>query len=154
MRNLFESIAVGLVLILSLGIVVLIVQYNMIEEDTMDDIKASTSVKNDELIKSKASNNYLDKLEGYTDVDVEVDPTQEDKANRVEVQAETTDNSIGDAVEDEYVKNLENYEDSADGKAVGTKDSNEEDAPGSQIPQEEIEDEIGMAIDEALKDVE
>lgn len=147
MRNLFESIAVGVVLLLSIAIVVLIVQYNMIEEDSLDNMSAGLSVKKQASSKSQASNNYLDKLEGYSDVDVEVDPTKEDKANRVVVKSESQDNSLGLAVEDTYVEKLEHYQENA------SEETNEKsDVAEPEMPQEEIEDEIGMAIDEALED--
>jgi len=147
MRNLFESIAVGVVLLLSIMIVVLIVQYNMIEEDTLDDVTLGLSVKKNASSKSQASNNYLDKLEGYSDVDVKVDPTKEDKANRIEVKPESTDNSIGQAVEDTYVEKLEHYQENA---SEETNEKNDVSEP--EPPKAEIEDTIGTAIDDVLKD--
>lgn len=147
MRNLFESIAVGLVVLLTIGIVVLIVQYNMIKEDTLDNISAGLSVNKQASSKSQASNNYLDTLEGYSDVDVKVDPTKEDKANRIVVKSESTDNSIGQAVEDTYVEKLQNYQENE------TVETNEKsDVAEPELPKAAIEDDIGMAIDDALKD--
>jgi len=147
MRNLFESIAIGLVVLLTMGIIILIVQYNMIKEDTLDNISTGLSVNKQASSKSQASNNYLDKLEGYSDVDVKVDPTKEDKANRVVVKSESKDNSLGLAVEDTYVEKLEQYQENASEETIEKNDAAE-----PEMPQEEIEDEIGMAIDEALKE--
>jgi len=152
MRNLFESIAVGMVLLLSIVIVILIVQYNMIQEDTLDNISAGLSVNKQASPKSQASNNYLDTLEGYSDVDVKVDPTKEDKANRVVVKAESTDNSLGLAVEDTYVEKLEHYQENVS-EETNEKTNEKNDDAEPEMPQEEIEDEIGMAIDEVLKDL-
>lgn len=148
MRNLFESIAVGLVVLLTMGIIVLIVKYNMIKEDTLDNISACLTVNKQVSSKSEASNNYLDKLEGYSDVDVEVDPTKEDTSNRGVVKSESNDNSLGEALEDTYVEKLEHYQENATEEI-----SEKNDAAEPEMPQEEIEDETGTAIDDLLKDM-
>ena len=109
MKNILESFAVLLVGILSLLIVFLIVQYNLIEEDTIDDvvpIPIQTKKKED-------TTNYLSDMEKYADVDVKVDPTKEDKTNSVVVTSELKSNIIDETIDDKsksaYLQNLEEY---------------------------------------------
>lgn len=151
MRNLIESIAVGAVILLSVIIVALIVQYNMIEEESLDDIGIRLSVKKDTSFKDQAKNNYLDTLEGYSDVDVEVDPTQEDKANRVVVNSESKDNLLDDAVKDNYVDNLEHYRDKINERKQPEENN---DTLEPTLPKAEIDDVLGQAIDDIVKDTE
>jgi len=109
MKNILESFAVLLVGILSLLIVFLIVQYNLIEEDTIDDvvpIPIQTKKKED-------TTNYLSDMEKYADVDVKVDATKEDKTNSVVVTSELKSNIIDETIDDKsksaYLQNLEEY---------------------------------------------
>lgn len=162
MKNLLESFAVFMVGILSLLIVYLIVQYNMIEEEATDETVLSAPVKAKEKKQAKTQS-YLDSLEGYGgDVDVKVDATKEHLVNVVAVTSEEANDELGKAVEDKtkssYMENLENYsEPEVDAKKPAkkevvkteVKDPNEPE----KLPQDEIEDEIGMAIDAALDDL-
>jgi len=195
MKNLLESFAVLLVSILSLLIIFLIVQYNMIKEDIIDDI-AYTPVKTK---KKETTKDYLSDMEKYADVDVKVDPTKDDNTNSVDVKSELTKNTIDETVEDKskssYMKNLNEYtekkvetpqkvetpivEDESGEEAAkkiidGMGDKNQmkaiEDmgnaldsivgdeeekkvASSNPKPMETVDDEIGMAIDEALNDI-
>ena len=164
MKNMLESFAIFLVGILSLVVVYLIVQYNMIEEDTIDDIGAviASQKKSNAKVKTSA---YLNSLEGYgDDVDVKVDARKKDHTNEVAVKSEITNDDLGAVVEDKskssYMENLEHYTEEADKKPsepvkiqedvnVKKKSSGEPE----KLPQEEIVDEIGMAIDAALDDL-
>lgn len=161
MKNMFENFAVTLVVILSIAIVYLIVQYNMIDDsDTIDEIAYQIpEVK--EVSKKEKATAYLQNLEGYTDVDVQVDPTQEGTANRVEVRSEIADDALDAAVEDKdkdsYAKSLENYYSEESEKK---REENTEPEPAPQksyepekLEHEEIVDEIGLAISEALEDL-
>ena len=123
MKNTLEAVAVGLVILLSLGLVGLIVQYNMIETDDAPSytVEVSESLQTQEADKKPTASSYLDKLEGYEDVDVKVDPTSEDTDVNIavvesEAGTESMAGSIGSAVEtvekqETYVTDLEGYED-------------------------------------------
>jgi hypothetical protein len=160
MKNITESFAVLLVGILSALIVFFIVQYNMIEDDNIiEDISYSIPSKK----KAKEENvaSYLDDMEKYTDVDVKVDPTKETNVNSVAIKSELTKDAISDTIEDKskstYMKNLEKYADT-DVKEKVSKVKKEvvekpKDNPSAKLPQETIDDELGMAIDAALDDL-
>ena len=123
MKNLMENFAVGLVILLSLGVLGLVIQYNLIstDEDTQTnyapEVIQSLQSQN-ETTEKKTS--YLDTLEGYEDVDVKVDPTEEESnANiavvKVETKKEGVVQTIGSAIQnvekkENYVSNLEGYE--------------------------------------------
>ena len=161
MKNLLESFAILLVGVLSLLIVFLIVQYNMIEEESVEEVVFTAPVQTKESKKAKTSS-YLDSLEGYgEDVDVKVDATKESSANTVEVRSELSSDELGSAIEDKskssYMENLENYAEPEAKAAEPVKEVVAE-APKDpedpeKLPEEEIEDEIGMAIDAALDDL-
>jgi len=148
MKNLFESIAVALVFLLSLLIVYLIVQYNLIEDDTYEEIKVTIPVKK-EVNKKEKTTDYIQNIEGYSDVDVEVDPTKENTTNRVIISDEEGgDNSMQEVFEDGYVDKLEGYSDEKkQNKKPKEKVEKEQEAPAS-MP--DIEDKIGSAIDNLL----
>lgn len=153
MKNLFENFAILLVGLLSVAIVFWIVQYNMIEDsDMIEDIEYEV-VKKDVSSKEKTTT-YLQNLEGYEDVDVQVDATKETRTNTVVVKSELNNDALDAVVEDKskssYTQNLKNYkEPRKEEMTVDTEDNNEEPEPLAP----EIEDEIGMAIDAALNDL-
>ncbi len=152
MKNLLESFAILLVGLLSLIIVYLIVQYNMIEDQVIEDIDYTVTEK-----KQETKADYLESLEGYgEDVDVEVDATKESTANTVSVRSEEANDDLGDVVEDKskasYMKNLENYAEKAEDEKLDEAKPNTEDTSGEpqKLEHEEVVDEVGMAIDAAL----
>ena len=161
MKNMLESFAILLVGILSLAVVYLIVQYNMIEEDSIDDIGAVIAAQKKANAKAKIGA-YLNSLEGYgDDVDVKVDARKEDHTNEVAVKSEITKDDLGAVVEDKskssYMENLEHYAEEADKKpsepVKAQEDVNVEKKSSGEpekLPQEEVSDEIGEAIDAAL----
>lgn len=163
MKNLLESFAILVVGILSLLVVYLIVQYNMIEEEAVEEIVFDVPVEAKESKKS-----YLDSLEGYGgDVDVQVDATKENLANTVAVKSELSSDELGSAVEDKskssYMENLASYENEMENDAQeesvkqameGTNHATVVDpSDPEKLEHDEIEDEIGMAIDAALDDL-
>lgn len=133
MKNTLENIAVGLVFILSLTVVGLVVQYNMIDtgEQAFKDPDVTRSLQSETNKETKTAS-YLDSLEGYEDVDVKVAaPAEESTANIAVVATESTDEglegNIGTAVEnvekkESYVSNLADYED-VDVKVDPTKEA-------------------------------
>jgi len=150
MRNLFENIAVALVVLLSLGIVGLIVQYNMIEDDSLDET-AYTLPMAKKVSKDEKSTDYLHNLEGYADEEIEVDPTQEDTTNRIVVKSEQAEGGIDKAIKDDYVEKLENYTDGQDNqKEINNAKSTSTDSEPSPPNKQEIVDEIGMALDDIV----
>jgi len=147
MRNLFENIAIVLVLILSALIIYLIVRYNDVDDEIVYTIPIEKTVTKKE--KSKA---YLDNLEGYTDVDVKIDPTTDDSTNRVIVNSQDDEDHIEKAIKDDYAENLESYAE----ESKNIKENTEELPAKKEVPistsalQEEVSDEIGMAIEDVL----
>ena len=117
MKNKLESFAILLVGLLSLGIIYLIVQYNLVDDsDILDEIAYEIPQKKEVSTKAKATD-YLQNLEGYEDVDVEVDARKENTVNTVVVSSEVQDDALGTAVDDKskssYMQNLANYADVA-----------------------------------------
>ena len=150
MRNLFENIAVLLVVLLTLGIVGLIVKYNMIEDDTIGDVAYTIPVV-EKVSKQEKSTNYLKNMEGYADEDVDVDPTQEDATNRVVVKSEQEEGGIDIAVKDTYVEKLENYADDKKNQVeVKNLDNTQNESEPPAPEKKEIVDEIGMALDDII----
>ena len=152
MKNLSETFAILFVGFLSMAVVFFIVQYNLIEDDVdMDEIVLVTPQK-----KVAKVNNYLDSLEGYgDDTDVKVDATKEDTTNTVVVKSESNKDTLGDVIEDKskssYMQNLENYTDKAENEKLDeAKPVVDHAGEPEKLPQEEVVDEIGMAIDAAL----
>lgn len=159
MKNLLENFAILLVGLLSLTIILLIVQYNMIEEDnTIEEIAYEIPQKKQESKKVKV-NNYLQNLEGYgDDVNVKVDPTKEDRTNEVVVKSELGNNKLVEVVDDKaknaYMENLEAYSKKAkEEKLDEIKPVDDSLDDPEKLDKQEIDDEIGMAIDAALEDL-
>jgi len=158
MKNLMERFAILFVSILSLAIVFFIVQYNRIDDDSIMDELAYELPQKKVSTQAKASN-YLDNLEGYgDDTDVQVDSTKEDTTNTVVVMSELNKDDLGAVVDDKlkssYMENLEKYADTAEkenlDKAKPVADNSGE---PEKLPEEEVVDEIGMAIDAALEGI-
>ncbi|HHE06159.1 MAG TPA: hypothetical protein ENK90_03465 [Epsilonproteobacteria bacterium] len=137
MRNLFENIAVLFVILLSLIIIGLIVKYNMIEDDSLEEVSDTIPVVK-KVSKEESTGDYLNEMEHYSDVDVKVDPTQQDNTNRVVVKSEQKEDAIKNAVES---KN----------DTLKTSTSAEEADP-EKLEKNEIDDEVGMAIDAVLNE--
>jgi len=151
MRNLFENIAILLVVLLTLGIVGLIVKYNMIEDDTLDNVVYTMPVVK-KVSKQEKSTNYLQNMEDYADEDVDVDPTQEDTTNRIVVKSEQEEGGIDIAVKDTYVEKLENYaDDKPKQEEIKSSDNIQNESELPTPVKEEIVDEIGMALDDIIK---
>lgn len=162
MKNLLESLAIILVGFLSLAIVYLIIQYNMIEdEDVLNDILSEVAVPEQVSEKSKAES-YLQNLEGYDDIDEEldedVDVTKENLTNAVTVVSEQANDDLDAVVEDKsksaYMKNLEDYtEKEAETKTEEAEPTDNTSGEPQKLEHEEIVDKVGMAIDAALEDI-
>jgi len=158
MKNLLESIAILFVGLLSLAIVFFIVQYNMIEDDSIVDDFAF-EVPQKKVTEKAKTNNYLNSLEGYgDDTDVKVDATKEDTTNTVVVKSELNKDEIGTVIADKskttYMQNLETYSKAAEKEKLDeAKPVADHSGEPEKLPEEEVVDEIGMAIDAALDDI-
>jgi len=161
MKNIFESFAIFLVGLLSISIIYWIIQYSMISDaEMMDEIVEYQQAQKKKAPKKATAVDYLQNLEGYEDVDVEVDATKESNANTVVVTSELSKDELDDVVEDKsgssYTENLENY---VEPKKEEITVESKEDKPtvdqvsDPELPTEEVTDEIGMAIDAALDDL-
>jgi hypothetical protein len=155
MKNLSESFAILFVGFLSIAVVFFIVQYNLIDDDvSMDEIVLATPQK-----KVVKTNNYLDSLEGYgDDTDVKVDAKKEDSTNTVIVKSESNKDTLGDVIDDKskssYMENLEKYADTAENEKLDeSKPVVDHTGESEKLPEEEVVDEIGIAIDAALDDI-
>lgn len=124
MKNILEAVSVGLVLLLSLGLIGLVVRYNTLDttETAPMDPQIMQSLQNNEVpvTKEKKVSNYLQTLESYKDVDVKVDPkSQPSNVNVATVETEIKKDgavgNIGKVVQtteknENYVSNLQNYD--------------------------------------------
>ena len=161
MKNLLESFAIFLVGLLTVSIIYWIVQYSMIaDEEMMEELVEYQQSQKKKAPKKANATDYLQNLEGYEDVDVKVDATKETSTNRVVVKSELTKDELGAAVEDKskssYMENLENYvEPAKEAVTVKTEEAKPaaDTASDPELPDEEVTDEIGMAIDAALDDL-
>jgi len=155
MKNILESFAIFLVGILSIAIVFFIVQYNLIEDDSISD-ELALAIPGKKITTKAKTSSYLDSLEGYgDDTDVKVDATKEDTTNTVVVKSELNKDALGAVVEDKskssYMENLEKYVDKSEKEKLDTSKPIVDNAgEPEKLPEEEIVDEIGMAIDAAL----
>ena len=173
MRNLIESLAVLLVGVLSAFIIYLIVQFNMIEDDnSIEEVAYIAPVKKKETVKS-----YLSDMEKYSDVDVQVDPTIDDRTNSVHVKSELVKDKPDHAKSS--VKHPEKTETKVAPKVKKTEEpsivkpddslgmdefrnaldsivNDKEEMPSTQASNEKdknVDDGLRMAIDAALEDL-
>jgi cell division protein FtsN len=156
MHNKLENILVGVIGLLLVVIVGLIVKYQLQKEEIPKTF-AYQEAPVEPVSKKEKTNKYLENLEGYSDIDVKVDPKKEDKSNVVKVIAETSKDDLAVVIEDRskssYMKNLENYTDSeTESKKSQSKSSVLKEEEPVKLEKEGIVDEIGMAIDAALSD--
>lgn len=155
MKNLFQNIAIFLVLVLSLLMVFFIVQYNLIDDgDDIETFTYKSTAKQEGTTKEKRTN-YLQNLEGYSDVDVQVDAHKESMTNTVIVKSELSQDAIDSAVEDRskssYMENLKDYSKiEKDEKLDEIKPVDDGVGAPQILEKEEVEDTIGMAIDALL----
>ena len=164
MKNLLESIAILFVALLSLAIVFFIVQYTLIEDDSIVD---EINLVQKKVTQKAKPSDYLSNLEGYgDDVDVKVDATVENKVNTVVVKSELQNDDLGAVVDDKsktsYMQNLENYADTAKDEVVEiakpvlvspSKPEVDNSGEPEKLEHDEVVDEIGMALEAALDDL-
>ncbi|MEA1953475.1 MAG: hypothetical protein U9O24_03700 [Campylobacterota bacterium] len=162
MKNILEHIAITLLLVLFIFIIVMIVEYKIID-DQSNESKVSMELideEQEELPKDKRSH-YLENLETYTEVDVKVDPKKIQHVNRVEITSELAKDDMESAISNvnkpNYEKSLNNYNSKSNAK-VETKSKAElkrekEEDESVKLEKDEIIDDIGIAIDAALEDI-
>jgi len=151
MNRIIENILVVVAGFLLVAILVLIVLYNTQNDNMQNDIFVEESTS-ENVVKKDNKIDYLKNLEGYSDVNVDVDPQKRNSSNIVDVKEEKIKSNISYVVDDKskssYMENLENY-DSDSNVTINNKDNEEED----ESEKTGIIDEIGMAIDAALDDI-
>jgi lipopolysaccharide export LptBFGC system permease protein LptF len=151
MNRIIENILVVVAGFLLVAILVLIVLYNTQNDNMQNDIFVEESTS-ENVVKKDNKIDYLKNLEGYSDVNVDVDPQKRNSSNIVDVKEEKIKSNISYVVDDKskssYMENLENY-DSDSNVTINNKDNEEED----ETEKTGIIDEIGMAIDAALDDI-
>jgi len=160
MKNLLESTAILFVGLLSLSIVYFIVQYNMIEDDSVDE-NIIFEVPAKKITEQAKTSDYLNSLEGYgDDVDSKekIDETKEDTTNKVVVKSELNKDELGTVIDDKskttYMQNLEEYSKTAEKEKLDeAQPVADHSGEPEKLPEEEVVDEIGMAIDAALDDI-
>ncbi len=99
MKKYIERGAFGLVALLSIGIIVLIFQYETVDSShgANEILEELNKTKN----KSNKSTNYLDTLQNYQEVDINISSTEDSSVN-IEVVAEEekdSDDSVEKAIE-------------------------------------------------------
>ena len=156
MKNKLESFAILLVGLLSLGIIYLIVQYNLVDDgDTLDEIAYEIPQKKQESTQAKTAD-YLQNLEGYgDDADIKVDATKEDRANTVVLKTAVKDDTLGKAVDDKtkssYMQNLASYADEAEEEKLDTmKPVADGEGTPETLNNAAVEDTSGMELDDTI----
>ncbi len=97
MKKISENLAIMIIISLSMSILYLIIQYNLIDDDSVYTkvVKNQTNPEVKEEKKVTKASNYLENLEGYTDVDVKVDAKiEDDNVNKVSIVSESNINEI------------------------------------------------------------
>ena len=111
MKNIVEPIAVTAVALLFVTIIGLIAAYNLIDsgDDVMEDEK-QIAISIQSTKKEKVSD-YLKNLEGYEEVDVKVDPKQEEdeSANIEETKVELKNDDIVNEIDSAVNSAIEGY---------------------------------------------
>ncbi|HFS85465.1 MAG TPA: hypothetical protein ENK72_02485 [Epsilonproteobacteria bacterium] len=155
MKQTLETIAMVFIVLLSFVIIGLIVQYNMIEVKTTSDnqrLVIESMKPSDTVPGERDTSGYLDKLEGYEDVQVEVDPTSApSNVNIAVVEAEASSNSMIDSIDSaidtaekkNYLDKLEHYNPES-----GVMEETPEEAPKGELGTEEVltEDPMGAIV--------
>jgi len=154
MKSLFENFAVFLVGILSLALVYLIVQYNLIKDTTLNEIVPFVS-PSATIVKKKKAEDYLNVLEGYEDKNIEVDAEEEHIINSVQVEIEEGDDELSSIVDDitkeSYMENLSNYNEN--NRTEDEKKRVFDKSDPEKLEFDEIEDKVGTKIDNLLSDL-
>ena len=155
MKSLLENFAVLLVGLLSLALVYLIVQYNLIKDTTLDEI--IEVIPKPEIIKKKQTQDYLNTLEGYEDQDVNVDAQKEHMLNRVKVEVEDSEDELNNVVNDSskssYMENLQSYEDKKEVNLTEQPKKIIDTSDPEKLEFDKVEDKIGTAINDLLSDL-
>lgn len=175
MRNILETVSVGLVILLSLGLVGLVVRYNMIDttETAQLDTEVMHSLQNSEVpvTKEKKVSNYLNTLEAYKDVDVKVDPKSQPSNENIatvktEIKKDGSVGNIGNVVQtteknENYVQNLESYNPAQQKNDANTakpksdvmdENATEDEAQLKEDPMGNIANDIDAIIDDSEKE--
>jgi len=150
MKNIVENLVVTMVVLLFLGVIALVVKYNMIGIDSTDTPAVPEQISEQDIHK-KETKDYLKSLESYgEDEDVKVDPKQESHKNTVKVISEVTSDELGRALRSDekrsYLKSLERYSDNK--KAVSKTEKLEDVKPEKVQNDDTISSELDSILGE------
>jgi len=154
MRNILESTAVALVVLLTLIIIGLIIQYNLIEEDQKSYIIDDQMLNLKKSVEKDSASDYLKHIEGYEDVQVNVDPTIE--ADSMNIETVETEDGEGGVLEDidkaiksatEKIEDDEKIQKSIESE----KPQDEDEALDGKDPMDDIVSDIDAIIDASMQ---
>ena len=98
MRNFIDNIAIALVVLFSVALVVLIVQYNLIKEESLELLTINPPI-DVQSKKAQQKTDYLKKMEAYKEVNVKVNPKEEKAFNNIKVKSEITQDKLNAIIE-------------------------------------------------------
>ena len=98
MKNIIDNIAIFLVILFSVALVVLIVQYNLLEEKSIEQLIINPPI-DIESKKVEQKMDYLKKMEAYKEVNVQVNPKDEKAFNNIKVKSEMTQDKLNVIIE-------------------------------------------------------
>jgi len=154
MRNILESTAVALVVLLTLIIIGLIIQYNLIEEDQKSYIIDDQMLNLKKSVEKDSASDYLKHIEGYEDVQVNVDPTIETDSMNIEtVETEDGEGGVLEDIDKAIKSATEKIEDDEKiQKSIESeKPQDEDEALDGKDPMDDIVSDIDAIIDASMQ---
>jgi len=151
-KNIIDNIAITLLILLFMFIVAMIIQYKIIDNVSSIEPSYVSVFKEEKVLPKEKRENYLESLETYTEVEVEVDPRKDQHINRVEITSEIANNemelAISNAHKSTFIVEKLNIP-KKKSKIVNRIKTDDE----IRLEHEKIADEIGIAIGAALEDI-
>ena len=159
MKNSLESIAVFLVGLISLGIIALIVWFNLIESKIIYNVPVERAVT--KKVKTTKTNDYLSSMENYEDVDGEDDSDEDINSVKVftgDNDEDELDDVVSDKSKSAYLKNLEGYagvdtDSDTKPKKAKKKELKDEIIEDDESGSAEFVNELGSELDDILGDL-
>ena len=154
MRNILESTAVALVVLLTFLMIGLIVEYNLIEEDENSYVIEEQMLNLKKSVEKVSTSDYLKNIEGYEDVQVNVDPTREaDSMNIETVETEDEEGSVLENIDKAIKSAVEKMEDDEKiKKSIEAEKPQEEDETlDGKDPMDDIVSDIDSIINASMQ---
>jgi len=161
-KNIIENVAITLLILLFMFIIAMIIQYKIIDNESNIEKSYVSVTEKEEMLPKAKRDNYLESLETYTEVEVDVDPRKEKHVNRVEITSELANDEMETAISNankltSYENNLNNYSKKikveTHSKTADELKKEQKEDDRIKLEKDEIVDEIGMAIGAALEDI-